>query len=144
MPTLAEFVEKHTEVGACCCGKCIDAPPSPEKHQPCGHTLDHTLDLTFFKVAAKDNPSKDEMLALVKKEHPDWLDGVEHSYMEIGVDMLDQGMALKTIGLGALLGVWECMCPETMMPHLSPEIKKTMAGRGLVCLKARKQGDSNG
>jgi len=132
---LAEFVLKHAERGNCTCGRCIDAPANPK--QPGGHTIN----LSFFKVAAKENPDKDEMLDLVKKEFPQWLNGAEHSYLEVGGDMGDQGLAIMTIGLGHLLGIWECLCPETIMPFLPPKMKQQMAERGLVCLRAK--GDHN-
>jgi hypothetical protein len=130
---LHEFVEKHAERGACCCGQCVDAPKDPKKQQPAGHTIN----LTFFKVAKKGNPHKNEMLALVKQEFPHWLDGKEHSYLEVGADVGDQGIALMTIGLGHLLGLWHCLCPETMTPFLPDEMKQMMAGKGLVCLQEK-------
>ena len=129
--TLTEFVMKHAERGDCTCGRCADAPANPK--QPGGHTID----LSFFKVATKDNPDKDEMLNLVKKEFPNWLNGTEHGYLEVGGDMGDQGIALMTIGLGHLLGIWTCLCPETMMPFLPADLKVKMAERGLVCLQSK-------
>jgi hypothetical protein len=100
----------------------------------------HTVDLTFFKLKAIDDPTAEEFLALVKGEYPGWLDGAEHSYLEVGGDVGDQGLALMTIGLGHLLGVWKALCPETVMPFLDAEMKKHMAGMGMISLQCKKEG----
>lgn len=128
--TLAEYVKKHARRGGCRCGRCIDAPERPDEAQPAGHTVN----LTFFDVSI-GNASKDEFLALVRAEHPEWLDGKEHGYIEIGVAMGDQGLALMTIGLGHLVGAWTALSPDTILPFLSPILKLQMAGRGMVSLK---------
>lgn len=127
---LADYVLTHSVRGACTCGKCCDAPKNPEKKQPNGHTVN----LTFFKVAAKGG-EKDEFLSLVKKEHPDWLDGKEHNYLQIGADLGDQGIALMTIGLGHLLGAWKAISPDTVMPSLPEDLKQQMAGQGMISLR---------
>jgi hypothetical protein len=131
--SLADYVLAHTERGTCTCGKCFDAPENPKEKQPTGHTVN----LTFFKVAAKGvgESSKDEFLSLVQLEYPKWLDGKEHNYLEVGADMGDQGIGLMTIGLGHLLGVWTALSPDTMIPSLPEDLKQQMAGRGYVSLK---------
>lgn len=129
---LREYVRKYVDQGPCKCGKCIDAPKNPEDKQP---KADHTIDLTFFKVA-KTGGTKKEFLELVKKEYPHWTDGEEHNYLQIGGEMGDQGLALATIGLGHLYGVWKALTPDTIMPFLSTELKMEMAGKGMVSLKA--------
>ena len=128
--SLADYVLAHTERGACTCGKCFDASYNPEAEQPTGHTVN----LTFFKVAAMGADSK-KFLSLVQQEYPDWLDGKEHSYLEVGGDMGDQGIALMTIGLGHLLGVWKALTPDTIMPFMPEDLKKKMAGQGFVSLQ---------
>jgi len=128
---LCDYVLTHTKRGACTCGKCFDAPENPKQNQPDGHTVN----LTFFKIAA-ESANKDEFLFLVQKEHPEWLDGEEHSYFQIGADMGDQGIALMTIGLGHLLGVWKALSPDTLMPSLPEDLKLQMAGAGMVSLQA--------
>ena len=127
---LSDYVIKHARRGACQCGLCVDAPENPKAEQPKGHTVD----LTFFKVTA-DGGSKEEFVELVKREHSSWMDGAEHSYMEVGADMGDQGLALMTIGLGHLLKAWTAMSPDTMMPILPDNMKVKMAGMGMVTLK---------
>jgi len=128
--TLVDYVLAHTERGACTCGKCFDASYNPEVEQPAGHTVN----LTFFKVAAIGG-DKDEFLSLVRQEYPSWLDGKEHSYLEVGGDIGDQGIALMTIGLG---DVWKALTPETIMPFLPEDLKLNMAGQGFVSLQYAK------
>lgn len=127
---LIDYVKDHTIRGACTCGKCFDAPKNPKEKQPNGHTVN----LTFFQVASKGG-NKDEFLALVRQEHPDWLDGKEHSYIHVGADMGDQALALMTIGLGHLLGAWKALTPDTLMPFLPEHLKQKMAGQGMVSLQ---------
>jgi hypothetical protein len=127
---LQEYVLENTNRGSCQCGRCIDAPDVAT------HPEGHTINLSFFEVAVYGNKAtKEEFLKLVEVEYPHWLDGKEHSYLEVGGDMDDQGIALMTIGLGHLLGAWKCLCPETMMPFLPNDLKMEMAGRGMVSLK---------
>jgi len=128
---LADYVHTHAERGACTCGKCFDAPENPETKQPKGHTVN----MTFFEVCAKADAKADEFLALVKAEFPHWLDGQEHSYLEVGADIGDQGIAITAIGLGHLLGVWKALTPDTLMPFLDPALKQQMAGMGMLALK---------
>ncbi len=128
--SLSDYVLAHTERGPCTCGKCFDAPENPEERQPTGHTVN----LTFFQVASKGG-DKDEFLVLVREEHPDWLDGKEHNYLQVGSDMGDQGLALMTIGFGHLLGVWKALSPDTVMPFLPEDLKQKMASQGMVSLR---------
>ncbi len=128
---LYEYVSHHIERGACTCGKCIDAPSNPKEKQPQGHTAD----VMFFKVA-NNGAEKKEFLNLVNAEFPHWLDGKEHSYLEMGGDIGDQGIALATMGLGKILGIWDLLTPESIMPFLPPEVKQQMAGQGMITIKA--------
>lgn len=128
--TLSDYVMAFAIKGACTCGRCCDAPQDAEEKQPTGHTID----LTFFKVAAKDGASAEVFRKMVEQEFPHWLDGKEHNYLECGADIGDQGIALMTFGLGHILGVWEVLAPETIMPFLPDDLKKAMAGRGMVAI----------
>lgn len=129
---LNEYVRKHCERGSCICGKCFDAPENPEKLQPNGHTVD----LMFFKVRALEKPDKNKFMDMVKAEYPQWLDGKEHSYLEIGGDVGDQGLALMTMGLGKILEAWELLTPNSTMPFLPEELKQQMASQGMITIKA--------
>ena len=127
---LRDYVMKFAERGACTCGKCIDAPENPEKNQP----TEHTVNLTFFQVKSNGG-DKDEFLSIVKSEFPHWLDGKEHNYIQMGGDIGDQTIALMRIGLGHLLGAWEALSPDTIIPFLDEEFKKQMADMGMVAMK---------
>ena len=39
------------------------------------------------------------------------------------------------MGMGHLLSVWQCLCPETRMPTLDAETKMLMAGMGMISIK---------
>lgn len=52
--SLADYVMKYAQRGPCTCGRCADAPPEPEKHQPGGHTVD----MMFFKVSVQEGPAR--------------------------------------------------------------------------------------
>ena len=132
---LWDYVKEKSMRGACTCGKCIDAPKNPEKLQPKGHTAN----LIFFKVVKRDNPDANEFRKLVEKEFPPWLDGKEHNYLECGGDMGDQGMALQTMGLGSLLGVWNLYTPENMLPSATDEFKRKLAGQGMITVQLKEK-----
>lgn len=131
---LIDYVQKHIEKGACQCGQCLDAPENPGEKQPKGRTAD----LVFFKVKTASNPDTKEFRKLVEEEFPHWLDGKEHSYLEIGGDMRDQGLALMAMGLGKLLGLWDLLTPNSMIPFLDGETRMKMAGLGYISIKAKK------
>ena len=134
--SLAKYVSAHCIRGACQCGKCIDAPENPEGHQPKGHTAD----LVFFRVVATNEPDRGEFLDLVRAKHPNWLDGKEHSYIEMGADMGNQSIALMTMGLGELLIAWKLLTPNSIMPlmALDEELRMQMAGMGMVTIRTLK------
>ena len=126
---LYEYVMNHCEQTTCQCGHCDCEAGKDEK-------LDgEYVNLTFFKVKAKNNPMLKDFEDLVKASFPHWLDGKEHSYIEVGGDVGDQGIALMTIGLGHLLGLWQALSPDIMMPFLPQNIKMQMAGTGYVSLQ---------
>ncbi len=136
--SLYEYVTEFTERGACQCGRCLDAPPNPAGKQPMGHTAD----LIFFKVKAKDGADRETLLELVKAHPGDYgpvnlLDGKEHSYLEIGGFVGDQGVALMLMGLGAILGLWRLMTPRSILgAACTDELAQQMAGMGYVAIQA--------
>lgn len=141
MKTLQDYVMANAERGACKCGKCADAPPNPEQHQPAGHTAD----LVFFEVSARNGADAETLKRLVREnrqgEHcdVDVLDGKEHSYLELGGWIGDQGMALTLMGLGSVLGVWKLLTPKTVLGDLIPKaLQMQMAGQGYVSVQAAK------
>jgi len=109
---LVEYVLAHTDRGECQCGKCVD---SQGTRQPEGHTVD----MVFFKIAAKDNPDKAEFLRLTQEHQGEFgdvdpLDGKEHSYLELGGWIGDQGIAMQYMALGVLLGVFNLISPAAL------------------------------
>lgn len=140
MDRLREFVLENGVRGACTCGLCCDAPPDPKKQQPDGHTVN----LTFFKVALRTHGDSsvlsEQMKELVEDEVPALLDGKEHSYIQIGADIGDQGLALTLIGVGHLLGLWAALSPDTLLPEAPEGLKKQMAASGMVSLMTPKRG----
>jgi hypothetical protein len=132
--TLTEYVMKHARRGSCQCGKCIDAPKDPMQSGK------HSVDLTFFSVSADfpalANPKT--FCDMAHSEYPEWFDGKEHNYIEIGAQLGDQGLALMTIGLGHLLGAWKALSPNIVLPWMPEDVRMKMAGAGMVSLMVKK------
>src|SRR5438128_1829428 len=109
MEDLHAFLSQHAIRGDCQCGRCLDAPVTPQ--QPGGHTAD----MVFFKVAAKNNPNPDTLKRLIEDNKVgsfctlDVFDGNEHNYQQLGAWIGDQGEALTLMGLGAVLGLWQLL-----------------------------------
>ncbi len=135
MSTLPDYIEAFARRGACTCGRCIDAPDAPEKHQPNGHTAD----VYFFKVVAADGAKADDLQAAIQShkgvfQDCDPLDGKEHSYIELGAWIGDQGAALTLMGLGTVLSLWELITPKCLH-GLDKPLMDLMAGQGLVTIR---------
>lgn len=137
MQELREFVLRHAERGTCRCGLCVDHPG--EDKQPEGHTVD----MVFFEVSLKDaeEPEKlreqlRELVAAAKAGEfcdLDLLNASEHSYLQVGAWIGDQGLALMLMGLGHLLGLWQVMTPK--MLGLPDDTVQMMVGMGMICLR---------
>ena len=132
MQELVDFVLKYAVRGDCQCGKCIDAPDV--KQQPVGHTAD----LVFFKVAAQDNPDAAALRKLIEDNktgefnNVDMFDGKEHSYLEVGGWIGSQDLALRLMGLGTVLGLWQLLTPKVVLPDCPDDKAMEMAGMGMV------------
>lgn len=132
--TLTDYVQAFAIRGACTCGRCSDSARGPEKHQPNGHTAD----VYFFQVAAASGADADTLRRLVDEHKGEScecnpLDRCEHSYIELGGWIGDQGLALMLMGLGAVLGLWRMLTPK-MLPGLDKDLMDMMAGRGMVSI----------
>lgn len=136
MRALQDYVEASTIRGPCECGHCIDRPEGAV--QPEGHTVD----LYFFQVAKRGEPTADTLRELVTAAavpgagvHMDAnpLDGGEHNYMELGAWIGSQGLAMQLMGLGELLGLWTVMQPK-MLPGVPKDLMDRMAGGGMVAI----------
>lgn len=139
MNKLAEYIMAYSQRGACTCGRCEDALDNPEQKQPDGHVAD----MIFFKVSAKDGPSADELKRLIQ-EHVgefcqcDLFDGKEHSYLQVGGFVGDQGLALQLMGLGTVLGMWTLLTPRSILGKDIPDdMANGMAGAGFVSVMSK-------
>jgi hypothetical protein len=99
--------------------------------------------MIFFTVCAVKDPKADELRELIKNHKSDYgpidlFDGKEHSYIEIGGFIGDQGVALMLMGLGSILGLWKLMTPRTMLPAgtFREDMVQAMAGIGYVIIQA--------
>ena len=128
---LDQYVTAHTERGMCRCGRCVDADPSGE--QPNGHTAD----MVFFEVSQHDADASELRGLIEAARHGEFadldpLDGQEHSYLEVGAWLGDQGLALTLMGLGELLGLWRVMTPKSM--GFPEDYAMQMASAGMVSI----------
>jgi hypothetical protein len=136
MKALHDFIEQYAERGNCECGRCVDADSDPK--QPNGHTAD----MVFFKVAAKNNPDPKKLRELIRANvkgeycNIDLFDDKEHSYIEIGGWIGDQGSALILMGLGAVLGLWNLLSPITILRlERDNPITLRLVGNGMLTIK---------
>jgi hypothetical protein len=99
-------------------------------------------DLVFFKVTLDGSPQVSELKRLMTAHPAEFesvnpLDGREHSFVELGGWLGDQGVALDLMGLGALLGLWQLLTPVRMLgPDVTPEAAERLAGFGLISIVA--------
>ena len=142
MIQLQKFVEENGIRGACCCGKCIDAPEHPKQKQPQGHTAN----MVFFNVAVKEGTKAEELKSLILESvegsftNINLFDGKEHNYMEIGGWIGDQGLALMLMGMGTVLGLWSLLSPITMLGlKLDDPLTQQMAGMGMLSVQVPKK-----
>jgi len=108
----------------------------------CG-TEDEGADVIFFKVKPIENPSKVALYELIKATNGEFcecnpFDGKEHNYLELGGWLGDQGVALRFMGLGAELGMWDLLTPRSLFGNvLSEDMVKQMAGAGMIAIQYR-------
>ncbi len=103
-------------------------------------TEDGGVDVFFFRVklarelTAEEIEELKNLLGSYKGDFADvdLFDNEEHSYLEVGAWIGDQGMALRLLALGELLKFWRVMQPR-MLP-IPEELAKRMAGQGMVSL----------
>lgn len=133
MSNLVNYVREHTDRNACTCGKCIVSGPDTPM-------TGHTVDMFFFDVCAKNDPNADELRKLIA-EHPgefgpcNPLDGQEHSYIEVGGWIGDQGLGMQLMGLGVILKLWEVAHPVNMLKlDRHDPLAQQMAGMVMVSI----------
>jgi hypothetical protein len=130
---LFDYVLRHTVRGDCQCGHCCDVIGVAD---PKGHTID----MVFFKVAPVNGPTLEEFTLLTAKHDGHWgdvdpFDGKEHSYLELGGWIGDQGIAMQYMALGASLGAFDLLTPRKMGFDVIMSLQ--MAGMGLLTVKAK-------
>jgi hypothetical protein len=116
---------------ACICDATEEVPVGTEGSQ----------NLEFFGVRTdKTKVTAEEVRGLIQNHIGEFedcnpFDGEEHSYIELGAFVGDQGAALRLMGMGADLGLWTLLTPTSLMPFLPEELRMQMAGNGFVCIK---------
>ncbi len=117
-------------------GELIEFANKYSKRIPVEQICGDDINLTFFGVRKIGEPpiEKFKKLAEPIKAMMDKRNG-EISYVELGSVFDSQGAALQTMGLGHLLGEWKVLSPDTVTGFLPAEIKKQLAGMGMVTIK---------
>jgi hypothetical protein len=129
------YVIAHTERGECKCSKCCDKGDAPD---PEGHTVD----MVFFKVAFKDDPTLDEFKRLTAEARDgefakvDPFDGHEHNYMELGAWIGDQGLAIRYMALGVYLGAFTLLSPAMLGLDSKDHETLQMAEMGFLAIRS--------
>lgn len=99
-------------------------------------------DVIFFGVKKGDAATAEGLRAALSAHKGEFcecdpLDGQEHSYIELGAWVGDQGEALTMMGLGAALGMWRLLTPNTILGKDAPaDLVQQMAGAGYVFMQA--------
>ena len=139
MQNLIQYIINHTDRGECQCGHCVDK--LPDRLAP-----HHSVDLGFFWVSARNNPDPEVFRRLLLEEYPDFSSSSpmaatlsEMSYISIGGVLGDQGLALMMIGLGEILGLWDVLTPQKVLPGFDKSVYDQMMGMGLISASISKE-----
>lgn len=112
-----------------------------EQHTEVLDTQDETAaDVVFFRVKVRGQPDREQLRELLQARASqgtygpvDVFDGKEHGYIELGGWLDSQGLALRLMGLGQQLGLWQLLTPRNMLGPGAPEdLVQQMAGAGYV------------
>lgn len=101
-------------------------------------------DVIFFAILKSNESTAENLLSVIHNHQGEFgvtvdpMDGVEHSYLELGAWAGDQGIALRMMGLGAALGIWNLYTPR--MLKLPEDMVQQMAGMGMISIKAAPHG----
>ena len=99
-------------------------------------------DMCFFKVVLRGAPSATTLARLVRERNADGVavdvfDHQERSYLELGAWLGSQELALRLMGMGALLGLWTLLTPKTVLGnHATPGLVDQLAGAGMLTIIA--------
>lgn len=110
-------------------------------HTTQGDGEEHTADMFFFKMATQGEPDAETLRMLIRDHQGEFcdldiLDGGEHGYIQVGAWIGDQQIALRLMGLGQLLDLWEIFTPNPL--PIPDEQKKQLAGAGMVFIRPPK------
>lgn len=100
-------------------------------------------DMVFMQVAMRDDTDAETFRRITRTHKGEFcdldpLDGQEHNYLALGGWVGDQGIALRYMALGHLVGVFQLLTPRTMLGDLIPEdLVSQLAGMGMVAIQAR-------
>lgn len=99
----------------------------------------NAVDLSLVKVDVRPDVDRDLFLSLIKdhKGHHcevDPFDGKEHSYIELGGWLGDQGAALCFMAIATKLGLVKLLTPEIVAPQLPQELRSMLAGSGFITI----------
>ena len=93
------------------------------------------VDMEFLVIGvdkAKAESHKAELIAILNTyPDPERLAGGP-SYIEVGAEIGDQGMAFQLFAIGKVLGLWDVMTPASL--GFKGEEAREMAGRGFVMM----------
>lgn len=132
MSPLANYVQAHTIAVSDAGAEMVTFPNG-------------SIDMVFFHVAVSGDATADALRRLIGEHKGDFcnvdpLDGKEHSYIELGAWLGDQGLALCFMAMGVKLGLWALLSPSTMLgAAISREDALRMAGNGFVAISAAVQ-----
>lgn len=105
---------------------------------------DAGANVVFFGVTGSATASAFALRAAIAQhalqfDSVDVFDGEEHGYIELGAWLGSQELALRLIGLGAQLGLWQLLTPYSVLgPDTEPDLARKIAGAGMVTLLAPK------
>lgn len=150
MQTLVEFIRAHSIRGACVCGECCDSQTNTPKPIP---SAEHTADLVFFPVTLNQDtpPSPEAFIKLIQANRHginldlDLFDGRLHDYFSVGAWRGDQALALRLMGMGALLNIWSLITPLTEFAELAhnKEAAINLASNGFLFIQTRRPLSAN-
>jgi len=133
MSALVAYVNQHTQ---------MVFPTKPRKRRT-DEEAARVADLFFFEVEVDAQATADKLRELVEGHASELSpnDGVEllkpgtsFSYMQLGAWIGSQELALRLMGLGNVLGLWQLITPRLFarICDLTQEQAEDMAGRGYV------------
>jgi hypothetical protein len=98
-------------------------------------------DMCFFKVVLRGGPSAATLARLVREHRPaevgavNIFDHCEHGYLELRAWLGSEELALRLMGMGSLLGLWQLLTPKTVLGNYAgPELVDELVGVGMVTI----------